>query len=90
MERPFHIDAWVVLPEHMHCVWTLPEGDADSPGRWRAIKTLFAKRVPAVERRTESAAVRGERGIWQRRYWEHTVRDEQDFERTWITRISIR
>ena len=76
---PFHIDAWVVLPDHMHCIWTLPEGDEDFPGRWRAIKTLFSKRVPAVERRRETTARRGERGVWQRRYWEHTIRDERDY-----------
>ncbi len=76
---PFHIDAWVVLPEHMHCLWTLPEGDADFPRRWRAIKTLFCKRLAPSEARTASAAWRGERGIWQRRYWEHTIRDEMDY-----------
>ena len=45
-QRPFHIDAWVVLPDHMHTVWTLPEGDADYSGRWRAIKIAFAKGLP--------------------------------------------
>jgi putative transposase len=40
---PFRVDAWVVLPDHMHCLWSLPEGDADFPGRWRAIKIAFAK-----------------------------------------------
>jgi putative transposase len=76
---PFHIDAWVVLPDHMHCLWTLPEGDADFPGRWRAIKTAFSKSLPAVEPRSPVMTSRGERGIWQRRYWEHTIRDDQDF-----------
>ena len=76
---PFHIDAWVVLPEHMHCIWRLPEGDADFPGRWRKIKTLFCKQIAATETRSANAAHRGERGIWQRRFWEHTIRDEQDF-----------
>jgi putative transposase len=46
---PFHINAWVVLPDHMHCVWTLPQDDADFPGRWRAIKTGFAKSLPIGE-----------------------------------------
>jgi len=77
--RPFHIDAWVVLPDHMHCLWTLPEGDADFPGRWRAIKTAFAKSLPNTERRSPVMFRRGERGIWQRRYWEHTVRDDRDY-----------
>ncbi|CAH2602312.1 transposase [Rhodovastum atsumiense] len=77
--RPFYIDAWVVLPDHMHCLWTLPPGDADFPGRWRAIKTAFSKRLPAGEPRSTVMIARGERGIWQRRYWEHTIRDERDY-----------
>ncbi len=77
--RPFAIDAWVVLPDHMHCVWTLPEGDADFPGRWRAIKTVFSKWLPGLGRPSPVMAARGERGIWQRRYWEHTIRDERDY-----------
>ena len=76
---PFHIDAWVVLPDHMHCLWTLPEGDANFPGRWRAIKTAFAKSLPVGEPRSLVMTTRGERGIWQRRYWEHTIRDDRDF-----------
>jgi len=80
-DRPFHIDAWVVLPDHMHCVWTLPQGDADYSGRWQCIKTGFSKAVPATEVRTATRIARGERGIWQRRFWEHTVRDERDYVR---------
>jgi len=76
---PFHIEAWVVLPDHMHCLWTLPEGDADFPGRWRAIKIAFSKSLPIAEPRSPVMTRRGERGIWQRRYWEHTIRDDQDF-----------
>jgi putative transposase len=76
---PFHIDAWVVLPDHMHCVWTLPKGDADFPGRWRAIKKAFSKSVRIGEPRSPVMIRRGERGIWQRRYWEHTIRDDRDF-----------
>jgi putative transposase len=76
---PFRIEAWVVLPDHMHCLWTLPEGDADFPGRWRAIKTAFAKSLPTDEPRSSVMTSRGERGIWQRRYWEHTIRDDRDF-----------
>ena len=76
---PFHIDAWVVLPDHMHCLWTLPEGDADFPGRWQAIKTEFSKSLPADEKRSTVMTNRGERGICQRRYWEHTIRDERDY-----------
>lgn len=76
---PFRVDAWVVLPDHMHCLWSLPEGDTDFPGRWRAIKIAFAKSLPACEPRSAVMKSRGERGIWQRRYWEHTIRDQQDF-----------
>lgn len=76
---PFRIDAWVVLPDHMHCVWTLPPGDADFALRWRLIKLLFAKALPPTERLSLVRRHRKERGIWQRRYWEHTLRDEADF-----------
>jgi len=76
---PFHIDAWVVLPDHMHCVWTLPEGDSDFPGRWWAIKTAFSKSLPVIERRSGVMVRRGERGVWQPRYWEHTIRDDRDY-----------
>ena len=77
--RPFHIDAWVVLPDHMHAVWTLPADDADYSGRWKAIKIGFAQALPKTERRSPVRVARGERGIWQRRFWEHTIRDEQDY-----------
>ena len=76
---PFRIDAWVVLPDRMYCLWTLPQGDADFPGRWRAIKIAFVKCLRAGEPRSPVMTSRGERGIWQRRYWEHTIRDERDF-----------
>jgi putative transposase len=74
---PFHIDAWVVLPGHRLCLWTLPEGDADFPGRWRAIKKGFPRTLG--EQRSAVMIRLGERGIWQRRYWEHTIRDDRDF-----------
>jgi putative transposase len=77
--KPFHIDAWVVLPEHMHCVWTLPEGDSDFSGRWQAIKAGFSRRVAVGEERSDSRVERNERGIWQRRFWEHTIRGERDY-----------
>lgn len=79
--HPFHIDAWVVLPEHMHCLWTLPPGDADFARRWKVIKFAFVRRLPRTEPLTASQIKRGERGIWQRRYWEHLIRDEQDYQR---------
>jgi putative transposase len=79
--HPFTIEAIVVLPDHLHAVWTLPGDDADFATRWRLIKTTFSRNVPAGERVSASRAAKGERGIWQRRYWEHTIRDEDDFSR---------
>jgi putative transposase len=76
---PFHIDAWVVLPTTCTACGPLPEGDADFPGRWRAIKKGFSKSVRNGEPRSPVMSRRGERGIWQRRYWEHTIRDDHDF-----------
>lgn len=77
--QPFHIDAWVVLPDHLHCLWTLPPGDADYSGRWKAIKIAFAKSMPREESLSEVRRANHERGIWQRRFWEHTIRDEHDY-----------
>jgi putative transposase len=111
--RPFGIDAWVVLPDHMHAVWTLPVGDADYAVRWGAIKSHFTR---AVKRRvgfhptdpddvfeddahiecdtagrnrglvgwnptlrSASKIKKGDAGIWQRRFWEHHIRDERDY-----------
>lgn len=79
--HPFHIDAWVVLPEHMHCLWTLPPDDADFALRWKVIKFAFSKRLPVSEALNASQQHRSERGIWQRRYWEHLIRDERDYQR---------
>ena len=76
---PFHIDGWVILPEHMHALWTLPDGDSDFPRRWQVIKMLFSRAIPANEPRAARHLERGERGIWQRRYWEHTIRSDQDY-----------
>ena len=77
--HPFSIDAWVVLPDHMHCLWTLPEGDADFSVRWKKIKTRFTKSVGRTGPRSSSKVAKGEAGIWQRRFWEHHIRDERDF-----------
>ncbi len=77
--HPFNIDAMVILPEHLHCIWTLPQDDADYGMRWGLIKAEFSRLIPADERRSKSRIKRGERGIWQRRFWEHLIRDEKDF-----------
>lgn len=79
-QLPFTTDAIVVLPEHLHCVWTLPESDSDYPTRWKAIKAGFTQglRLAGV-----ALAERPDGGfkLWQRRYWEHTLRDEADVAR---------
>jgi putative transposase len=93
--HPFHIDAWVVLPDHMHStarmqeveqrreqlpsIWTLPPDTDDFPLRWRLIKLLFSKGLPRTERLSATRQRRAERGIWQRRYWEHTIVTERDY-----------
>ncbi len=64
-KQTFEIRAWVILPEHMHCIWTLPENDSDYSGRWREIKKVFTKSV-------------GLQDVWQPRFWEHTIRDDVD------------
>jgi putative transposase len=76
---PFEIAAMVVLPDHLHTIWTLPEGDAEFATRWRLIKSAFSRGLAIGERISQSRAGKGERGIWQRRYWEHTIRDDNDF-----------
>jgi putative transposase len=78
-KHPFEIDAMVILPDHLHTLWTLPPGDADYATRWKKIKGAFSKRLPDNEPRSASQMAKGERGIWQRRYWEHTIRDDDDF-----------
>ncbi len=79
VKYPFTIHAWVVLPEHLHCVIELPIGDTDFALRWRLIRTHFSKFLPKTESLSATRIRRGERGIWQRRYWEHLIRDEDDF-----------
>jgi putative transposase len=81
VRHPFTIDAIVVLPDHLHAIWTLPEGDADFPLRWRLVKATFSRSLAREEQISRSRLSRGERGIWQRRYWEHALRDEGDFAR---------
>jgi putative transposase len=71
LTHPFIIHAWVVMTEHLNCVIELQVGDADFATRWRRIKSLFSQSIPLTERRSAVRMKRGERGIWQRRYWEH-------------------
>jgi putative transposase len=77
-QSPFDIDAWVVLPDPMHCLWTLPESDSEFPDRWRRIKAAFSKSLPDTEQVSRSRLHKGELGIWQRGYREHTIRDDRD------------
>ena len=79
--HPFEINAIVILPDHLHCIWTLPDGDADFSLRWREIKSAFSRQLPSLEYQNNSRLQRNERGIWQRRFWEHQIRDEVDYQR---------
>ena len=78
--HPFHIHGWVVLPEHLHCVIELPPGEADFATRWRLIRLEFSKALPKDEHLSPVRAIRGERGIWQRRYWEHLIHGDKDMQ----------
>ena len=80
--RPFRIEASVVLPDHLHMIWTLPEGDSDYSTRWGAIKGRFTALLPAHLRPDPPGARkrRKEQAVWQRRFWEHRIRDEADHE----------
>ena len=80
-EHPFKIEAMVVLPEHLHAVWRLPEGDSDYSKRWMLVKSGFSRALPKTEHIRMTRIKKRERGIWQRRYWEHMIRDELDWER---------
>ena len=81
---PFSIDAWVLLPEHLHCIWTLPQGDADFSKRWSLIKSGFSRQAKAIQYPMEpispSRQKHRESAFWQRRFWEHLIRDDADFE----------
>jgi putative transposase len=81
-KHPFQCDAACLLPDHLHCLWTLPENDADYSLRWAAIKALFSKGyLHAIGDGSISRKRKGEVSIWQRRYWEHAIRDERDYAR---------
>ena len=79
LKKPFKVDAIVILPDHLHCLWTLPTGDSDYSGRWRSIKSCFVRKL-----RKSGVKVgineKGEADIWQRRFWEHQIRDAKDLE----------
>ena len=83
-KRPFRVEALVILPDHLHCIWTLPAGDGDFSVRWRLLKTYFSRHYSgsvAAADSSSSMAAKKEAGIWQRRFWEHTIRDQEDLNR---------
>jgi putative transposase len=78
----FDVEAYVILPDHIHFIWTLPNGDANFSMRWRLIKEAFTKsylRDQLAPKRSASRQSKGEQAIWQRRFWEHVIRDERDY-----------
>jgi len=77
--RPFRLDAVVILPDHLHCIWTLPPDDTDFSTRWNLLKGHFSRSIEKGERISQSREKRRERGLWQRRFWEHLLRDQADF-----------
>ena len=81
---PFRVIAWVLLPDHLHAIWRLPRGDADTGKRWSSIKgavTRMTRDLSPVARMTSSRSTRGEGTLWQRRFWEHLIVDESDLRR---------
>ena len=81
--HPYKIDAFVLLPEHLHCIWTLPDNDMDYSKRWRLIKSYFTRKCDDTYKHVpyESRKNKNEQAIWQRRFWEHLIRDESDFKK---------
>ncbi len=79
--RPFQTIAVCILPDHLHTIWQLPEGDADFSGRWSLVKRLFSSGLPASRTLAPSKITKREKGIWQRRFWEHQIRDDPDLQR---------
>jgi len=79
---PFILDAWVLLPDHLHCIWTLPEGDSDYSMRWALIKKDFTKSISQISINcmpNQSRKRHREGTVWQRRFWEHQIRDDVDY-----------
>lgn len=83
---PFRIDAICVLPGTIHAIWTLPPGDSNFSKRWSLLKSTFSRGLPPSPNRTATQIERAEKGIWQRRFWEHCIRDTEDL-RTHVTMI---
>ncbi len=79
--RPFESIAICILPDHLHAIWSLPSGDSDFASRWNMIKGGFSRGLPPGGARSSSKISKREKGIWQRRFWEHAIRDDADFSR---------
>ncbi|WKZ31880.1 MAG: transposase [Thermodesulfobacteriota bacterium] len=80
-DRPFELKAWVVLPDHIHAIWELPDGDSDFSTRWALIKKGFTKKVSGSLKtpHPDSSRIKRREGtVWQRRFWEHKIRDDAD------------
>ena len=77
--KPYRIDAIVIMPDHLHCIWTLPSEDTDYSMRWSLLKSHFSRAIPQGERVSQSRNKRRERGLWQRRFWAHLLTGQDDF-----------
>lgn len=79
--RPFQTIAICILPDHLHAIWSLPDSDSDFSSRWSLIKSGFSRGLAAVPSRSARHVKKREKGVWQRRYWEHVIRNETDLQR---------
>jgi putative transposase len=79
--RPFETVAICVLPDHLHVIWSLPDDDSDFSSRWNLIKSAFSRGLSAAPSRSARQVGKREKGLWQRRYWEHVIRNETDLQR---------
>lgn len=75
---PFRIDTAVILPNHLHMIWEMPADDGDYSKRWRLIKSAFSRNLPVSEMDHDTTLAAGAKGVWQRRFWEHLIRDDGD------------
>nr|WP_231890929.1 transposase [Methylomonas koyamae] len=79
--KPFCVEAFVILPDHLHGIWTLRPSDADFSLRWNMLKGIFSRAIDRGERISKSRQNRRERGIWQRKFWAHSIQDQDDCNR---------
>ncbi|AEG00037.1 REP-associated tyrosine transposase [Methylomonas methanica] len=79
--KPFYMNAVVIMPDHLYCIWILPPDDGDYSTRWNLLKGYFSRQIDSGERISKSRQKRRERGIWQRRFWAHLIEDQEDLNR---------